>query len=106
MVQRGSHLHDFVVLLMEFEIAAHAAVSADRRRLGLAAFVPRPGLTAVIFTLEHQRAGWANRNTVTAIHARRFWEGIGELRGNASIEPTSRHRDRKCVLPIRTAPLN
>src|SRR5690349_9681129 len=69
-VERGGDLDDLVVLLVQHEVAADAAVGADRAGLGLALLVPGAGLAAVELALEDQRAGRADRDAVAAVHAR------------------------------------
>lgn len=52
-IKRRRDSNDLAILLVDREIAAHAAVRADGVRLSLTAFVPGAGLAHVEFALEH-----------------------------------------------------
>src|SRR5690348_4225505 len=63
-------LDDLVVLDVQGEGAAHAAVRADRVGGRLARLVPVPGFAQRVLGGEHQRARRADRDAVAAVHAR------------------------------------
>src|SRR5262249_41836653 len=65
----GGDLHDLVVLHVQGEVAADAAVRTDRVDLRLARLIPLAGLTEVVLALEHERAGRADGDAVPAVDA-------------------------------------
>ena len=71
-VERRIDLHDRVVLDVEIERAADAAIRADRLGHRLGALVPGPGGAHVELGLEHQRARRADADAVAAVDARRI----------------------------------
>jgi len=52
-IKRRRDSNDLAILLVDREIAAHAAVRADGVRLSLTPFVPGAGLAHVEFAFEH-----------------------------------------------------
>src|SRR5437764_10218936 len=70
-VQGGGHLHDPVVLHVQVEVAAYAAVGADGGGDRLPRLVPGAGLPHVVLALEHQRPSRAHPDAVTAVDAGR-----------------------------------
>src|SRR5690242_8597096 len=106
MVQGGGHLHDPVVLYVQVEVAAHAAVGADRGGDRLPRLVPGTGLPHVVLAGEHQRAGGAYPDAVAAVDAGRVGQADVELGGDAGVEPPARHRDGERVLGVLAAGLH
>src|SRR5690242_4367278 len=106
MVQGGGHLDDPVVLYVQVEVAAHAAVRADGGGDRLLRLVPRTGLPHVVLALEHQRAGGAHPDAVAAVDAGRVGQPDVELGGDAGVEPPARHRDGERVLGVLAAGLH
>src|SRR5215469_3892979 len=80
-VEGGGHFHDAVVLDVQFEVAADAAVGADGGGDGLPGLVPGAGLAHVVFALEHERAGGADPDAVAAVDAGRIGQAHVELGG-------------------------
>ncbi len=105
-VERRGDLDDLVVLLVQLEVAPDAAVRADGGRLGLLALVPAAVLAAVVLALEHQRAGRADGDAVAAVDARGVGERVGELGGDAGVEPAPGDGDGERVLPVGAAALD
>src|SRR6185312_2944674 len=105
-IERRGDLHDRVVLHVQLQAAADAAVGADRLGHGLLALVPGAVLAHVVLALEHQRAGRADRDAVAAVDAGRVGERGRILGRDAGVEPASGHRDRKGVLPVGAAALD
>src|SRR3954447_13739567 len=105
-VERRGDLHDLVVLDMQLEAAADAAVRADRLGYGLGGLVPLACLSHVVLALEHERPGRADGDAVPAVHARGVRERSGELGGDPGVEPASGDRDRERVLPVGAAALD
>src|SRR5581483_1782749 len=102
-VERRGDLHDLVVLDMELHVTADAAVRADRLHDALPRLVPGSLRAHVVLALEHQRARRAHADAVAAVDAGRLGERHGELGGDARVEPSSRDRDRECVLGLDPA---
>src|SRR5215475_6297947 len=69
-VERRGHLHDPVVLHMQLEVAADAAVRADRRGYRLPGLIPVAGLPQLVLAGRHERSGGAYPDAVAAVHAR------------------------------------
>ena len=97
---------DLVVLHVQLERAADAAVRADRVGDGLVRLVPGAGLAHVVLALEHQRAGRADADAVAAVDAGRVGERRGELGRDARVEAAPGHRDREGVLRVGAAGLD
>src|SRR5215813_11305726 len=106
MVERRGHLHDPVVLHVQFEVAADAAVGADGGGDRLPGLVPGAVLPHVVLALEHQRAGRAHPDAVAAVDAGRVGQADVELGGDAGVEPPAGHRDREGVLGVLAAGLD
>ena len=68
-VERRGDLDDPVVLDVELDRAADAAVRADRVGHGLRRLVPGARLAHVVLGLEHERAGRADADAVAAVDA-------------------------------------
>ncbi len=73
-IQRRTHAHNFAILRVNGERAAHAAVGADRIGVNLLRFFPGSRFAHVEFAFEHQRAGGANADAISAVDA----GGIGQ----------------------------
>src|SRR5512145_513765 len=105
-VGRRGHLHDPIVLHVEREGAAHAAVGADRIGRSLLRLVPRAGRTHVVLALEHESAGRADADAVAAIDA----GGVGQwhvgLGRDAGVEASTGHRDGERILGVDAARLD
>jgi FdhD protein len=86
-VRSASDLHDLVVLDVQRQRAADAAVRADR--VGHRSGLPRPTSRRphVVLRLEHQRAGRADADAVAAVDARRFGQGYACLGRDPGVEP-------------------
>ena len=106
MVERRRDLDDLVVLLVQDQVAADAAVRADRLRLRLALLVPGALLAPVELALEHERAGRAHRDAVAAVHARRVGQRVGELGRDPGVEAAAGDGDGERVLPVGAAALD
>ena len=96
-------LDDLVVLDVQREVAADAAVGADRVGLRLARLVPLRRLAQLVLGGEHQRAGRADRDAVAAVHARRVGQRVGVLGRDAGVEAAPGDGDRERVLPLVAA---
>src|SRR5438552_5579429 len=105
-VERRRDLDDRVVLHVQLEHAAHAAVRTHRLGHRLPALIPRAGLSHVVLALEHQRAGGTDADAVAAIDAGRFRQGRRELGRDVGIETTTRDAERKRVLRVLAARLD
>src|SRR5271163_4703431 len=103
MVKRRGHANDLAFLLVHSEVTAYAAIRTDRVSLSLAAFIPCAGLAHVIFALEHQGAGGADANAVTAVDASRVGQGNVKFGGNVGREAATGDRNRKGVLRVYAA---
>ena len=73
---------------------------------GLLALVPAAVLAAVVLALEHQRAGRADGDAVAAVDARGVGQRVGELGGDAGVEPAPGDGDGERVLPVGAAALD
>src|SRR5689334_11356982 len=105
-VEGRGHLDDPVVLHVQFEVAADAAVGADRGGDGLLGLIPGPGLAHVVLALEHQRAGRADPDAVAAVHAGRVGQAHVELSGDAGVESPPGDPDGEGVLGVLAARLH
>ena len=101
-----SDLDDLVVLNVQRERAANAAVWADGVGLRLLLFFPCASLAHVVLTRKHECASGADLNAVAAIDARRVGEIDIEFRRDANIEATTRDTDSKSVLPLLATRIN
>ena len=99
-------LDDRVVLDVERQRAADAAVRADRVGHRLGALVPRPGGPHVVLGLEHQRAGRADADAVAAVDARRIGQRDGLLGRDPGVEAAPGDGDRERVLGVLAARLD
>ncbi len=72
LIGRRRHFDNGVVLHMEGQRAAHAAVATYSIGFALFVFIPCPLLAHGVLRVEHQRASWTNRDTVATVHACRF----------------------------------
>src|SRR5207245_5319109 len=106
MVERRGDLDDLVVLDVQLEAAADAAVRADRLGDRLRGLVPAALRAEVVLALEHQRPGRADRDAVATVDTGRVRQRGRELRGDAGIEATPGNGDRERVLPVAAAPLH
>jgi hypothetical protein len=95
-----------VVLDVQRERAADAAVRADRVGHWSARLVPRAGGAHVVLALEHQRAGRADADAVAAVDARRVGQRDVELGRDAGVEAAAGDRDRERVLGVLAARLD
>src|SRR3990172_8376836 len=86
LIERGSHLHDLVVLHVELEVAADSAVGTDGAGHALTRLVPGAVLPSVMLALEHERARRADPDAVPAVDARGFVEPAVELGRDARVE--------------------
>src|SRR5262245_29759162 len=105
-VERRGHLDDRVVLHVQGERAADAAVGADRGRLRLAALVPLAGAAQVELRLENERAGRAHADAVAAEDAGGIRQRHVELGRDSRLEAASGDRDGEGVLRVRAAGLD
>ena len=105
-VHRRGHLDDLVVLDVERERAADAAVRADRVGHGLGRLVPRAGLAHLVLGPEHQGAGRADADAVAAVDAGRVGQPDVPLGRDPGVEPAPGDRDRERVLGIDAARLD
>src|SRR5262249_5002146 len=105
-VERRGHLHDPVVLYVQVQVAADAAVGADGGGDRLSRLVPGAVLPHVVLALEHQRPGRANADGVAAVGGGRVGQADVELGGDAGVEPPAGHRDREGVLGVLAAGLD
>src|SRR5262249_41260492 len=103
MIERRGHLHDAVVLHVQFEVAADPAVGADGRGDGLLRLVPVAGLPHLVLAGEHERAGGADPDAVAAVHAGRVGQADVELGGDAGVDPAACDSDREGVLRVLPA---
>src|SRR5258708_18456378 len=103
MAQRRSHADDPVILRVNSEVAANTAVGADGIGASLARFIPGSGLPHVVFALEHQSAGGANANTVSAIDAGRVRQWNIEFRGNVRSKSAAGYGDGESILRVNAA---
>ena len=105
-IQRRGHLDDPIVLDVERERTAHAAVRTDRVGLRLPRLVPGAGLAQLVLAAEHQRPGRTDADAVAAIDAR----GIGQrdigLGRDPGVEAPAGDRDREGVLGVGAAGLD
>src|SRR4051812_21831539 len=92
-----------VVLHVQVEVAAHAAVGADRARDVLLVLAPHPLRAQLVLGAEHQRAGRADGDAVAAVDARGVRQLHGELGRDARVEPAARDVDRERVLVLVAA---
>src|SRR5581483_9436897 len=87
-VGRG-HLHDRVVLHVQRQVAADAAIRAHGVALLLLRLVPRAGLAQLERARRHEGAGRADGDAVAAVHASRFRQRHVELGGDVRVEPAA-----------------
>src|SRR4051794_5393053 len=104
-VWRGD-LHDLLVLDVQRERAADAAVRADRVDLPLLLLVPAAGGAALVFAREHQRARRAHLDAVAAVDARRVGQRDVELGRDVGVEAAPGDGDRERVLVVGAARLD
>src|SRR5206468_8398876 len=97
---------DAVVLDVERERAAHAAVGADRVGRALLGLVPRARRAHVVLALEHEGAGRADADAVAAVDAGRVGQRHVGLGGDARVETAAGHGDRERVLGVDAARLH
>src|SRR5262250_814914 len=88
---------------MESQSTADTAVRANRVGLLLTGFIPGSGLAHIVFGFEHERAGRADTDAVSTVHAGRFWKRNIGFGRNMCIESTPGHRNRECVLRVGAA---
>src|SRR5438552_2020243 len=100
MVERRRHLDDPVVLGVQRDGAANAAVPTDRVGLVLARFVPLAGGAHVELAPADQRPGRAHADAVAAVHAGRIGEVDVGLARNLRVESPSGDRDGIGVLGL------
>src|SRR5712691_9118849 len=105
-VERRRDLDYRVVLHVQLEHAADAAVGAHRLGDRLLALVPGAGLAHVVLALEHQRAGRADADAVAAVDAGRVWKRCAELGRYVGVEPTAGDAQRERVLCVDAARLD
>src|SRR5690606_37408202 len=97
---------DAPVLLVELEVAAHAAVGADGASDRLALGRPAARLPEVQFGRRDQRAGGAHGDAVPAVHAGRLRQRHLVLGGDAGAEAPAGDRDGEGVLGVVAAGLD
>ncbi len=102
----GGHVDDRVVLNVEREVAADAAVRADRVDLGLLLLAPVARLAQVELALRHQRAGRTDGDAVAAVDAGRLGQRHVELGRDVRAEAAAGDRDRERVLGVGAAGLD
>src|SRR5262249_27464395 len=87
-VEGGGYAENFGVFVVDGEIAADAAVGANSIGLGLLGFVPGAGFAHFEFGFEHERAGGADADAISAIDAggigQRDFEFGGDVGGEAA----------------------
>ncbi len=105
-VERRRDLDDLVVLDVQRQRAADAAVRADRVGRRLRRLVPRAGRAHVVLGLEHQRAGRTDADAVAAVDAGRRRQRRVPLGRDAGVEAATRDGDRERVLRVRPARLD
>src|SRR5260221_3249788 len=105
-VVRRRHFHDRVVLYVQRQVAADAAVGADRVHLRLARLVPRSVAPHLEFAHGHQRARGTDCDAVAAVDARRLRQFDVVLGGDVRAEAAARDRDRERVLMVVAARLD
>ncbi len=97
------HLDDAVVLHVQLEVAADAAVPAHRRRDRLRVLVPGAVVAHLELGRRRERARWAHRDAVAAVDA----GGVGEhgvpLGGDVGVEAATGDGDGERVLPLLAA---
>src|SRR5579859_2249371 len=105
-VERRSHLDDRVVLHVQLQHAADAAVRAHGLGHRLPPLVPRPRAPHVVLALEHQGARRAHADAVPAVDTGRIRERRLELGRDVSVEAAARYAQRKRVLCVDAASLH
>src|SRR5215212_128682 len=105
-VERRRHLDDLVVLDVQLEGAADTAVRADRLGHRLGALVPGPRGAHVVLALEHQCAGRADADAVSAVDTGAVGKRDGALGRDPGVEAATGHRDRERVLGVLAAGLD
>src|SRR5207245_7906688 len=103
MVERRGDLDDLVVLDVQLEAAADAAVRADRLGDSLRGLVPAALLAEVVLALEHQRPGRADRDAVATVDTGRVRQRGRGRRAHAGIAATRGDGDRDRGLPVPAA---
>ena len=96
-------LDNLIVLHMQRERATDTAIGTDRVRVRLRGFVPGASLAHLVLAPKHQRAGWADPNTIATIHAGRISERERELRRDARLKTTPGDRNGKGILRLDAA---
>src|SRR4051794_3581830 len=104
-VRRGD-LDDRVVLDVQREVAAHAAVRAHGVDLRLLLRLPLARLSKLVLVRRHQRAGRADGDAVAAVDTGRLRQRHIELRGDVRVEAAAGDCDRKRVLVLLAARLD
>ena len=105
-IERRGDLHDRVFLNVELEIAPDPAIGTYRRGHRLRLFVPAAGLSHVVLRLEHEGAGRAHPDAVTAVHTCRLWKDDVELGGDPGVEAPAGHLDGERVLRVGATSLD
>src|SRR5579884_2821612 len=98
-----SHFDDAIVLHVQRQRASDAAVRTHRIGLRLLLFAPRSVAPHLVFRAEHQRAGRADADAVSAIDTCRIGQRRVELGRNRRIKTAARDRNGERVLRLRTA---
>src|SRR6185436_13642259 len=97
---------DPVVLHVQRERAADAAVGTDGVGRPLPGLVPRACRAHVVLALEHERPGGAHANAVAAVDARRLGHRDVGFGGDPGIEAAAGHRNGEGVLRVDAARLH
>ena len=105
-VHRRGDLDDLVLLDVERQRAAHAAIRADRVGQRLRRLVPGAGRAHLVLAPEHQRAGRADTDAVAAVDAGGVGQADVPLGRDAGIEATAGDADGEGVLGIDPAGLD
>ncbi len=100
---RRGDLHDLVILDVQRQRAADAAIGADRVGFGLLLFLPLAALAQLVFRGKHQRAGRADADAVPAVDAGRVGERNVVFGRNVGVKAAPRHGDGERVLRVRPA---
>ena len=98
---RRRDFDDRVLLHVQRQRAADAAVGADGIRLRLLRFVPLASRAQLVLGGEHQRAGRADADAVAAVDAGRVGQRDVVLGGDVRVEAATGDGDREGVLRVR-----
>ena len=105
-VEGRRDLHDRVVLDVEVEDAAHAAVGADGLGHRLGRLVPGPGGAHVVLGLEHEGPRGTDADAVAAVDAGGVGQGRRPLGRDPGVEAAPRDGDGEGVLGVLAAGLD